>query len=452
MPLWEPAPYKVVHGGRGKSASWSFARMMLILGEKRKLYCVCAREIQKSIEESVKKLLEDQIEALGYHEHVDPESGRLIPARYKAYDDEIRGANGTRIVFVGVRTHVRKIKSMEGIDIFWAIEATHWSKTSWEIVMPTIRRDAPYGPFGKGSELWVDFNPELATDYTYRYWVGTPPEGAIVIEASWRDNPWFPERMQKEMLKMKREDHDSYMNVYEGKVRLTLEGAIYAKQLAKAQNDGHIGPQFKIDRSKPVDVSVDLGRKDTCALLFSQQFGMEHLLGDYYGNVGFEWSHYLEEIQARRYIIRHIYLPHDGKNKVIQARHSVLRQTRDAFPGDGRVVSVKRPQSRVIPINAGRQLFPRLRINDDECGDWLIAAQHYQYEVVDDPHNSTQKKRSTEPLHNWASHPMDSYHTYCLGLNPDMIDDEEQELDEMGQEQPQSRFARPPNAQSWMNN
>ncbi len=450
MPLWEPAPYKVVHGGRGKGASWSFARLMLILGEKRKLFCVCAREIQKSIEESIKKLLEDQIEALGYHEHIDEKSGRLIPARYHAYDDEIRGVNGTRIVFVGVRTHVRKIKSMEGIDIFWAIEATHWSKTSWEIVMPTIRRDAPYGPFGKGSELWVDFNPELATDYTYRYWCGTPPEGAVVIEASWRDNPWFPLRMQQEMLKMKREDRESYLNVYEGKVRRALEGAIYAKQIVKATLDKHIGPQFKIDRSKPVDVSCDLGRADTCSLLFTQQFGMEHLLGDYYGNTGFEWSHYLEEIEQRKYHIRHIYLPHDGKNRVIQAKHSVLQQTRDAFPGDGRVISVKRPQSRVIPINAGRQLFPRLRINDDECGDWMVAAQHYQYAVVDDPHNSTKKKWSSEPLHNWASHPMDAYHTYCLGLNPDMIDDEE-ELDDMGQTLP-SKFVRQTDGQSWMAN
>lgn len=452
-PIFQPAPYKVIHGGRGKGASWGFGRGLLVLGTLKKLFIVCAREIQRSIDESVKKLLEDQIVAMDYHEHRD-EQGRLVPARYEAFDDEIRGSNGTLIVFVGVRTHVRKIKSMEGIDIFWAIEATHWSKLSWDIVIPTIRRDAPFGPFGQGSELWIDFNPELASDYTYMYWVGNPPEGTIVIAASWRDNPWFPDRLKKAMLKLKTDDYDDYLNIYEGKPRRTLKGAIYAKELAKAINDGRIGPNYKLNPKKPVDVSVDLGRADATALWFWQQIGTNHIAGHYYGNFGEDWSHYLDYMQnlkvdGQRLIIRTVYLPHDGKNKVIQARLSVAGQTRQVYTSEGQVQVVKVPASKSIPINLTRQLFPRVCIDEIECADGLAGLTHYRYGVIAETDGRPgTEKRSPEPLHDWASHPADGMHTYACGMRPEMIDGEEDDDERDETERPGRSYGSV--SQSWM--
>lgn len=397
-PLFQPAPFKVMHGGRGSSKSWNFARALLILGSNRKLFIVCAREIQRSIKESVHKLLCDQIDGLGLRHF------------YRITETEIEGLNGTRIVFVGIRNNVSAIKSMEAIDIFAVFEATFVSKASWEIVLPTVRRDAPFGPFGKGSEIWLEFNPELSSDYTYQYWVAEPPAGTIVIEMNWRDNPWFPEILDRQMRELKDRDFDSYLTVWEGKTRKTLEGSIYAKELARAITENRVSPHIKVDRSKPVQVVFDLGRSDMCALWFMQQVGTEHHAIDFYGNTGFGIDHYLEEIQSRKYIISRLLLPHDAANHHQAAAKTIERQVRDAYPGDGKV--------RIVPkvgitngINAVRALFPRLYINDVTCADGLLALQHYQFQV--DPQT---KQRSKEPLHNWASNPADSLRYYAVML------------------------------------
>src|ERR1700722_3308933 len=160
---------------------------------------------------------------------------------------------------------------MEGIDICIVFEATFISEHSWSVLLPTIRRDAPHGPFGKGSEVWIEFNPELATDYTYKYWVLNPPNGTIRVEIGWRDNPWFPEYSRRQKDDLRKRDYDSYLTVWEGKPRRVLQGAIFSKELELAQAEGRINPNIQVDRTKPVDVSADLGRSDMMSLWFSQQ-------------------------------------------------------------------------------------------------------------------------------------------------------------------------------------
>jgi phage terminase large subunit len=403
--LFKPAPYKVFHGGRGASKSWDMVRAALILGAHRPLFVLCAREIQRSIDESVYKLICDQIVALKL-EHV-----------YTPMDQEIRGVNGTRFIFAGLKNQFHKIKSTEGVDLCIVFEATFISFNAWEALLPTIRRDPPYGPFGQGSEVWVEFNPELATDETYKRWVLHPPDGTVVVEINYWDNPWFPEILRKQMEDSRKKDLDNYNTVWAGKTRKALVGAIYAKELQAALTDDpcRISPHVKYDRSKPVTVAFDLGRADTMSLWFMQQFGMDHAAIDYYGNTGFEFSHYLEEIENRKYRIAKLILPHDAKHKVIQARHSVLQQARDAY-GNERVPKPIPATTPLTRINAVRSLFPRLFFNEEKTAEGVLALQHYQYGVDDNG------QRKPNPLHNWASHPADSLGHYALSLQGDIYE------------------------------
>lgn len=400
--LFRSSPYKVMYGGRGGAKSWDMGRACLVLGSVRPLFILCAREIQKSIQESVHKLLSDQIEKLCF---ID---GRPMSDFYEVKKSEIVGINGTRFVFAGLRNNIAAIKSMEGIDICWITEANTISDPVWEVLLPTIRKDPPGGPFKMGSEIWIDFNPELSTDATYKRWVLDDDPDIRKAEVNWRDNPWFPDFLRKQMDKMRKNDYENYLTVWEGKTRKTLAGAIYAKEIAAATVDKRIGPGFKVVRNKPVDVVFDLGRADMTSIWFMQQFGTEHFAVDHYRNCGFGFDHYLEEIQNRHYIIGKVYLPHDATVKHISAKQSVKRQAMDAYPGEGRV--------RIVPnigiangINAVRQLFPRLHFNEKTCQEGLQALQHYQYGV-----NPETQQRTKEPLHNWASHDADSLRYYAV--------------------------------------
>src|ERR1700722_20648403 len=208
-----------MHGGRVSSKIWDFCQALLILGSQRKLFILCAREIQKSIAESVHRTLAQKIDEFGMGD------------KYRVLSHKIVGANGTEFVFAGIRNNITAIKSMEGIDICAVFEATDISQHSWDVLLPTVRRDAPHGPFGHGSEIWVEFNPEPASDETYKRWVLNPPVGAVVIQINWRDNPWFPEFLRRQMDAMKKANYENYLTIWEGQVRRVLQGAIYAKQL-----------------------------------------------------------------------------------------------------------------------------------------------------------------------------------------------------------------------------
>lgn len=409
--LFEPHPYKCIYGGRGKSASWSFARALLILGRRRKLFIVCAREIQNSIQESVHKLIADQISELGYGEAQENHF-------YDVLKSEIVGKNGTKFVFVGIRNNVNSIKSMEAIDIFAVFEADGVSHNSWEKVLPTVRRDPPFGPFDLGSEVWVEFNPELETDETYKRFVVDPPAGCVSVEMCYRDNPFFPQILRAQMEAARAKDEDNWRTVWLGKPRKTLEGAIFAKELALAIKENRLSPHIKRDPTKPSIISFDLGDSDLCSRWEWQQMGMEHNAVSYYGNSGFGIDHYLEEIEQSKIKVKYILLPHDAAQAHQSARgakggNTIEKQVR-AIYGD-KVKLVPRV-SVVNRINATRALFPRINIAEGQTSDGVIGLTRYQYGVSD------KGQRTPQPLHNVYSNPADAFTYYPVWLREGSTD------------------------------
>ncbi|OQA30290.1 MAG: Phage terminase large subunit [Betaproteobacteria bacterium ADurb.Bin341] len=205
--LFVPARYKVFYGGRGGARSWSCARAALLRGYDKPLRFLCARETQLSIADSVHKLLGEQIDFLGLAGFYEVQKSRII------------GANGTEFLFKGIKHNPQEIKSTEGIDICWVEEAQSVSENSWNILIPTIRKD--------GSEIWVTFNPGEETDPTYQRFVKQPPPGAIVRKVNFHDNPWFPDVLRAEMEYLRRVDYDAYLHVWEGEPRTISDAVIF---------------------------------------------------------------------------------------------------------------------------------------------------------------------------------------------------------------------------------
>ena len=162
--------HRIIYGGRGKGASWSIARILLLEGMREPLFVACVREVQKTIKYSVKKLLDDTIELLGWDWF------------YTSGATEIIGINNTKFVFFGMQEYnADNVKSLEGANRCWIAEAQSFSRNSINILRPTIRKD--------GSVLWWDFNPRYETDPVYIDYILHKDENAELLELNWRDNP-----------------------------------------------------------------------------------------------------------------------------------------------------------------------------------------------------------------------------------------------------------------------
>ena len=378
--LNEPTRYKVAYGGRGGGKSWGFCRALLGLARVNPLRILCAREIQKSIKDSVYQLLVDQIKQLGLQDF------------YTIHSSSITGRNGSQFTFEGLRYNVDSIRSLEGIDICAVFEAANVTKNSWETLIPTIRKP--------GSEIWVEFNPILETDETYKRFVKHPPPSAVVRKISWRDNPWFPEVLVQELRTLQARDQDAYLNVWEGNCRVTLEGAIYAAELREATQEGRIC-RVPYDQRVPVHTFWDLGFADHTSIWFAQKVGFEYHLIDFYQNRLQKLPHYIQMLQNRGYVYGTHFLPHDADHGGLAA-DPISKQVRDI---GYKVQTVSRIPNIKLGIGAVRTLFNRLYIDEGKCEEGLQALRHYSYDV--DEHGQWSK----DPRHDENSHAADALRT-----------------------------------------
>jgi phage terminase large subunit len=391
--LFEPARYKVAYGGRGGGKSWAIADALVIQGAQRQLRILCAREIQRSIEESVHQLLVDRISALG------------LDAFYSVTKTHITGANGTTFAFAGLRDiGIASLKSYEGIDICWVEEAATVSKRSWATLIPTIRKE--------GSEIWISFNPQLDSDETYRRFVVTPPSSAVVRKIGWQDNPWYPSTLLAEMQELRDRDPDEYLHVYEGHCRQVLEGAVYAAELRKATEAGKIC-KVPYDPTKPVHTFWDLGFGDATSIWFAQSYPGEFRVIDYEQDNQKPLPHYLQLLQGKGYIYGTDWLPHDARARNLGTGRSIEELMRAA----GRTVRIVPQLSLVDGINAARTTFPLFTFDEDKTADGLQCLRHYRYER--DEVLGTWKKT---PLHDWASHGADAFRYMAIALKAPEIE------------------------------
>ncbi len=205
--LFIPARYKIYYGGRGGAKSWSFAQALVSIGYTRPIRVLCTREFQNSIQDSVHRLISDQISAL----KLDP--------WFKITQTSITSSVGAQFIFKGLQRSIQEIKSTEGIDICWVEEAQTISEDSWEILIPTIRAES--------SEIWISFNPFQEEDPTYQRFVLNPPPNSVLQKVGWQDNPHFPNVLDAERRYMLKIDPEAYQHVWEGFCRQVSDAVIF---------------------------------------------------------------------------------------------------------------------------------------------------------------------------------------------------------------------------------
>lgn len=207
-----PRRHNIIRGGRGSAKSHSVARILLGRSMASPMRGLLCREVQKSIKESSKRLMEDTIKGLGW--------GRWFDVQR----DVIYGRNGSEFAFAGLKDHTAdSIKSYEGFDWCWVEEAHSVSERSANVLIPTIRK--------AGSKFVWTYNPDQEDDFIHGM-ANHPDDDTLVIDLNWRDNPWFPEELEKERVKLQRINADLYAHVWEGQCR-SLAGLLFKRDWFK---------------------------------------------------------------------------------------------------------------------------------------------------------------------------------------------------------------------------
>lgn len=318
---------------------------------------------------------------------------------YEIGQANIKGKNGTEFFFEGIRQNVNKVKSYEGIDLCWVEEAHMVTRNSWDVLVPTIRKE--------NSEIWISFNPELEDDETYQRYVVNPPKESVVIKINYSDNPWFPEVLRQEMEELKERDHNAYLTVWEGDCRHVVDGAIFANEVDAAEKNERI-TTIPYDKAYPVTVAWDLGWSDFTSIWFMQKIGERVHVIDFYQNQFHEISHYVTVLQERGYVYKEDLLPHDAAKTELGTGKSID----EILTRLGRNTRVVPLLSKKEQIDEARRFFSKCWFDNENCKEGVNSLRRYRYQW-----NEQKGNFSRDPVHDNASHGADSFMYMAIGHN-----------------------------------
>jgi phage terminase large subunit len=398
VPVFEgDADVRGAHGGRGSAKSRTFAKMTAVRAyiwdmAGRSGIILCARQFQNSLSDSSLEEIKTAIR----------ETDWLAP-HFDIGETYVRTKSGRiSYAFSGLDRNIDSIKSKSRLLLAWVEEAETVIEEAWVKLIPTLREE--------DSELWVTWNPERedsATNKRFHSKLVEHDERTKIVEMNWRDNPWFPDILERQRLKDKRERPHSYGHIWEGEFLQTQEGAYYGPALIEAKERGRIGfvPE---EPTQIVRLYADIGgtgaKSDNFVFWAMQQIGLEMRFVNHYEQQGQPFAAHLNWMRSQGYTPDRckVWLPHDGEqqDKVIDTSY------RKAFEEAGYTVEVVPNQGKgaaMQRVDKARTLFPRMRFDETKCAGGLKALGWY-HEKIDEKRNI-----GLGPNHDWSSHSADAF-------------------------------------------
>jgi phage terminase large subunit len=397
-------------GGRGSAKTRTFAKMTAVRGyiwdqAGREGIILCGRQFMNSLDDSsleeVKAAIRSEPWLLAHYEigekYVRTKSGRID---YK---------------FAGLDRNLDSIKSKARILLCWVDEAEPVTEEAWQTLIPTLREE--------DSELWVTWNPKRKASATSKRFRDSKDPRTKGAEMNWRDNPWFPDILERVRQKDLAERPDTYEHIWEGAYATMVEGAYYAKSLTLAKQQGRIG-RVAADPLMTLRAFVDIGgtgaKADAFAMWIAQFIGKEIRVLDYYEAVGQPLGTHLIWLRSKGYEPDRcqIWLPHDGStnDKVFDVSYeSALRQAQysvTVVPNQGKGAAKAR-------IEAGRRLFSSMWFNEATTAPGREALGWY-HEKKDEARNI-----GLGPEHDWASHGADAFGLMCVAHEEQTYQDDD---------------------------
>lgn len=382
------------YGGRGSAKTRTFAKMAAVRGlmwatEGREGIILCARQFMNSLDDSsleeIKAAIKSEPWLLDFYD---------LGEKYVRTKD-----NRVHFKFAGLDRNIDSVKSKARILLCWVDEAEPVTDEAWQVLIPTIREE--------DSELWVTWNPKRKNSPVENRFRKTKDPRTKVVELNWRDNPWFPAKLDRERVKDQAERPDSYGHVWEGEYSTSVEGAYYIKALSVAKAEGRIG-RCAADPLLTIRLFVDIGgtgaKADAFTMWAGQFVGREIRVLNYYEAVGQPLAAHLEWLRSNGYTPERaqIWLPHDGSthDKVFDVSYE------SALTRAGYSVTVVPNQGKGAAkarIEAARRLFSSMWFDEEktQAGRDALGWYHEKRDLIRDV--------GLGPEHDWASHGADSF-------------------------------------------
>jgi phage terminase large subunit len=402
VPIFEgEADVRGSHGGRGSAKTRSFAKMTAVrafmwdaMGREGQI--LCGRQFMNSLADSS---LEEVKAAIR-------ETDWLLP-HFEIGEKYVRTKSG-RIYysFTGLDRNIDSVKSKARILLCWVDEAEPVTEEAWVKLIPTLREE--------DSELWVTWNPESKRAPVHKRFRESKDSRYKIVEMNWRDNPWFPEVLNRQRLRDKKERPEQYGHIWEGEMASFREGAYFAAQLRQAQDNGRIRPVAR-DELYRLRAFWDLGgrgaKSDATTIWIAEWRGDEIYVLDYYEAVGQTTGTHVNWLRRKGYDTALCYLPHDGepKNPIADASWKTFLEDAgfdvEIVPNQGTGAAMQR-------VDAARRYFSRIVFDEVNTAPGREALGFYH------PKIDTERQIDLGPEHNQYSHAADSFGMMCQVYEP----------------------------------
>jgi phage terminase large subunit len=390
-------------GGRGSGKTRSFAKMIAIRGYMYgmrgiKGQLLCARQYMNSLSDSsleeCKRAIEDEAWLLDYYE---------IGENYiKSKDGRIWFA------FAGLDRNIASVKSKGRILICWVDEAEPVTEYAFSILEPTLREEGS----DWRAELWLTWNPSRKTAAVEKFAKSTDNmiKGTIL---NWRDNPKFPQKLERQRLRDLADRPDEYDHIWEGAFG-NIQGSILGKWVSYAEREGRINNDISFDMDgAPLEISSDIGFHDTATWWFWQRKQTGYSIIKYIGESGLDADDWCDVIKERLFEMSiplenlgKIWLPHDARAKTFQSKYTSMERFISAF--GVKKIGVVPMSKKFDQINAAREVIAKCEFHRDDTEHGVDGLRAWEFK-----YNEDTASFSRDPIHNWASHPSDAFAYGC---------------------------------------
>ena len=411
--------YRGAYGGRGGAKTIAFANMAIVdimrLAEEPWIF-LCGRELQKSLKDSVFKVISGQIIKLGVQDAFD------VGKEY------IRCKNGNEFLFYGLKSNIAEVKGLHAVRRTWLEEAQKVSQNSLTYLIPTVMRDFP------DCELWATWNPDDEEDPIHTMFVDNADDETNCVKINYDDNPWFPESLNKARLRDKKNNPDRYGWIWNGSFNTNSDAAVYGKWMEKARQEGRIVDKGLFEPELAVFTVWDIGYSDYTAIWWVQISGNEIRIIDFFEDNRENIKTYCEQIYGRlipdesiiygvngkiekfklgefiegcehrkQYQYSNHFGPHDARNKLLQAGG---RSMVDQMYELGIKMKAINSTSQQNQIQGARNVIDKCYFDSERCPEGIRALKKYQFKYNDD-----KGTYSKEPDHDFGgfSHACDAF-------------------------------------------